>query len=176
VQPLFRDDLAAEIFDKRDIVSNGVMPMAVILFNDNDYPIRVSGDTIELIVGKVRRKTIMPQEAVVRIFGKRGKGTSIPVPIRIPVPVPVPSIPIGKGTSLEDELRDFQHKFLGEKLVEPKSGTGGFLYLRIEKQNLRDKLADAVIYIPDLYSYDTGRPMMFFEIELRPAIEAIPPR
>ena len=37
-EPLFTDALAARAFDKKDVVTRGIMPLALVIFNDNDYP------------------------------------------------------------------------------------------------------------------------------------------
>jgi hypothetical protein len=37
VEPLFRDELAAVVFDKNDIVTRGIIPLAVVIFNGNDF-------------------------------------------------------------------------------------------------------------------------------------------
>src|SRR5437773_11461533 len=41
VEPLFLDSLAAKVFDKNDMVTRGIMPVAILIFNENDFPVMV---------------------------------------------------------------------------------------------------------------------------------------
>jgi hypothetical protein len=168
IDALFRDSLAAQVFDKDDIVTRGIMPIAIIIFNDNDFPVAVHGGTIQLLQGEDRIRTLDPQEVVIRLFSKGNKGGWIPQPL------PRRTSP---GKINEDAMDDFEHKFLGEKLVEPHSKAGGFLYVHIpENKDVTGYLTKSRIYIPDVYREDKGEKMIYFEIELKPAVDAAPAR
>jgi len=49
VVPVFTDALATKTFDK-NIVSDGIMPMAIAISNNNRFGVDVYGNSIELIV------------------------------------------------------------------------------------------------------------------------------
>ena len=111
---------------------------------------------------------VLPEIAFRRIFQQTYRP---PQEVRIPSPVPFPRIQITKSNAAAFD--DFLYKYLGIKRIEPKALAAGFIYLPVENgANLRQDLAEAQIYIPDLYRVDTGAPMMFFEIDLKPAIDA----
>lgn len=167
IEPLFLDSLAAKVFDRDDVVSRGIMPIAVAIFNGNDFPVAVEADSIELSLGEEKLRTLAPGEVVPRLFQKK-EGR------KVWIPNPVPRIPSAVGPDAE-ALEDLDHKFLGTKIVAPGSKGGGFIYMHVgDRKDLRDALATSQIYIPDVYRQDTGDKLIYFEIDLKPAIVAAP--
>ncbi len=128
VQPLFQDALAARVFDKSDIVTRGIMPVALVIFNENDFPVQVDGAPAELIHEEDRLRTLEPAQVVHRLFSKDKRN--------VWVPQPVPRLP-GGGRPDTEAFDDFEHKFFDRKM-------------------------------------DTGAPMIYFEIDIRPAVDAVP--
>jgi hypothetical protein len=167
-EPLFRDDLAARVFDKGDIVTRGIIPFAIAIFNDNDFPVQVDARSVELVSGGERYRTLLPMEVVARLFQKSGKGVRLPQPI--------PGISLGGGDSTREALQDFEQKFLAGKIVPPRGSAGGFLYFEINIKALQPYLADSQLVLPDIYREDDGSKLIFFEIEMKPAVEAAPAR
>ena len=159
VQPLFTDELAARVFDKPDMITRGIMPLAVLIFNDNGFPVEVDGLTIELIHGSDHLKTLSPNEVVYRLFRKDRSWLS---------KARIPKLPRSELNA--DALDDFDSKFLMEKIVAPHAKGGGFLYLHIESNDLVSYLAQSTLYIPKVYRRDNGSRMIYFEIELKPSI------
>jgi hypothetical protein len=167
VEPFFSDALAAQVFDKNDIVTRGIMPLAVIIFNDNDFPIRVDGLSIELIYAEDKIRTLLPNEVVYLIFGKEKSW------IRQQIPIPQNS----RSGLNQDALNDFDAKFLSEKTIAPHEKGGGFLYMPInDSKNIGTLLGNAIVYIPKIYRQDEGTRLIFFEIGLSAAINATPKR
>lgn len=164
VEPLYKNELAAQAFDKNDIVTRGIMPLAVIIFNDNNFPIAVDGGSIELIQGEEHLRSQPVNEVVQRLFQKGGRVSLNPLPRR-------PSLDSGN----QDALQDFEHKFLGNKIVWSHDKGGGFLYLQLPGvSDLAAYLSKAQVYIPEVTRQDTGAKLIFFEIALKPAIDAVP--
>jgi len=165
VVPMFTDALAAKTFDKKDIVSSGIMPVAIVISNNNGFAVDVSGDSIELLVKGDHIRPVRPEQAIMRIF----QHTLPTQEVRVPSPVPFPRIAIYRSNA--DALDDFNYKHLGVKRTEPNSVTAGFVYMPVKGfANLSEALEDAQIYIPDLYRADTRQPMMFLEIDLKRAV------
>jgi hypothetical protein len=167
VEPLYLDALAAQVFDKNDIVTRGIMPVAIVIFNDNDFPVEVEGASIQLLRNDDRLRTLIPQEVVHRLFSKDGKKAWIPNPI--------PKLPT-VGVKLNDPaMEDFDRKFFGRKVVMPREKAGGFLFFKLpEKEDPRAYLKAAKIYIPKIARNDTGAELIFFEIDLQQAVSAAP--
>ena len=159
VEPLYTDKLASRAFDKDDMVARGIMPLAIIVFNDNDFPVEIDGPAIELIRGRDRIRTIGPEEAVARLFRKK-KGW---------LPTPVPRLPKSQLTT--DALYDFEAKFLMDKIIGPKEQGYGFLYMPIRNpRDLASYLSESTVYIPNIYRLDNTSRMIFFEIALDAAL------
>jgi hypothetical protein len=160
VQALFNDTLAARVFDKSDMISRGIMPLAVVIFNDNDFPVEVDGLSIELTHGDDHIRSLSPNEVVARLFRK--DSTWLPRISRTP-----------RSELNTAALDDFDSKFLMDKVVAPHDKGGGFLYLHIpESKDLLSYLSNCVVYIPNVYRRDKDTRMIFFEIGLGPAVPA----
>jgi hypothetical protein len=156
-EPLFTDALAARVFDKKDIVTRGIMPVAIVIFNDNDYPIEVDGLSIELIRDDEHYRTLTPTDAVTRVFGKDTSRLNRSIPKVVD----------------EDALKDFGDKFLMDKVVAPHDKGGGFLYMRIySPEELAAYLSTAVVYIPNIYRRDDSSRLIYFEIDLKAAVSS----
>ncbi len=166
VDPFYSDALAAQVFDKADVVARGIMPLAVIVFNSNDFGIDVDGKSIELIQEEDRIRTIDPLLAVERIYASKQSS-----PVRIGSPVPLPKITVTRSHA--DACQDFKDKFFTlMRHVDAHATGAGFLFLPVlQPATLNKALAGARVYIPNIYRSDNGRSLMFFEIDLKPALE-----
>lgn len=159
VEPLFTDALAARVFDKPDMVTRGIMPLAILIFNDNSFPVEVDGLSIELIQESDRIRTLSPNEVVYRLFRKNKTWLSKSKMPRL-----------SRSELNADALDDFDSKFLLEKIVAPHDKGGGFLFLHIDSSDLPSYLSKSAIYIPNVYRRDNGSRMIYFEIGLDAAI------
>lgn len=166
VDPLLTDALAAQVFDDRTIVSRAVMPLAVIVFNDNDYPVEVDPASIEVLAHGARMLPLKPEEAVHRLTTQTRRkigGIGLPGGIRIKF-----------DTAETALLQDFQRKWLGFKKVEPHTTGGGFVYVPVTAgKDLKAMLAEGRVYIPKVFRPDTGASLLFFEIELKSAVDGM---
>jgi len=163
VEPLFTDALAAQVFDKDDIVTRGIMPLAIIIFNDNNFPIEVDGLSIELIHEEDHIRTLAPNEVVYRLFRRDKSWISQPIP------------KLSRSELNKDALEDFDNKFLMDKTVAPHDKGGGFLYVHIrDSKDLPSYLSNAIVYIPKVYRQDNGSRLIFFEIALNAAVNVTP--
>lgn len=163
VQALYTDELAAQAFDKGDMVTRGIMPLAVIVFNGNDFPVAVDSEGIELINGADHLRSMLPGEAVSRLFQKSKKS------VWIPQPVPVPKLP-SPTTPDRSASEDFDSKFLGTRVAPPKGVACGFLFFQTPSNDLRSYLQHSRLLVPRIYRQDDGRRLLFFEVELEPSI------
>ena len=161
VHTLYNDELAAKVFDAKDMVTRGIIPLALVIFNDNDSPVVVEASAIELIYDDNRLHTLLPGEAVSRVFQKGKKSVWLPQPI--------PRLP-SDGSVDEAARNDFEFKFLSTRIVPAKGKASGFLYFQLPVKGATDYLRRARIYVPRIYRQDTGNPLIYFEIELEPSI------
>jgi hypothetical protein len=159
VEPLFTDALAARVFDKPDMITRGIMPLAVLIFNDNDFPVEVDGLSIELIHESDHIRTMSPNEVVYRLFRKDKSWFS---KSRMPR--------LSRSELNTDALDDVDSKFLMEKIVAPHDRGGGFLFVHIDSNDLVSYPSKSIVYIPNVYRRDDGSRMIFFEIALDASI------
>jgi hypothetical protein len=160
VEPIIADSFAARLFDKKDIVTRGIMPLAIIIFNDNDYSIEVDPLSIELIRGEEHYRSLAPDEAVNHLFGKAAS------PLR----------GSGPKTANREALDDFSGKFLKDAAIPAHGKAAGFLYIRIyNPRDLPDYLSTATVYIPNIYRGDDGSRLIYFEIDLKTALKSVKP-
>ena len=159
-QPLTDDARAAQVFDRKDMVTRGIMPLAILIFNDNDFGVEVDGLSIELLWEGERIRSLTPADAVGRLFGRTASGPGQPA-----------------RPSNRKALEDFDDKFLSRKPVPARGAGGGFLYLPLgERTNLPASLAGAVVYIPRHNRQDDGSRIIYYEIDHKPAVsDAGPP-
>ena len=163
--PLLSDTLAAQVFDKSDMVTAGIMPLGIVIFNDNDYAVKVQADSIEVIGDSDRVQTLAPFQAVSELF-KKGRGKSYGVPDS--------RMPGARDSGNPEALRDFEVKFLGAKVVPAHGKEGGFLYIHPPTKDLRSFLSKARLYVPDVYREDNGSRLIYFEFNLQPAVDVQP--
>jgi hypothetical protein len=155
VEPLYRDAMAGQVFDTDDMVTRGIMPLAIIIFNDNDFPVEIDGLSIELIHGNSRLKSMAGKEAAYRSTKKDKSWFPQPV-LRVP-----------QTEQNQDALSDFEAKFLGSKIVGPHAKGGGFLYIYTRDSiDIISLLSKSVVYIPNVFRLDNQSRMMFFEIDI----------
>jgi hypothetical protein len=161
--PLFRDNLASQVFDKTDIVTRGIMPVAVIVFNDNDFPVEINGASVELILDEQHLLTLAPEQFVPALFKKGASklGGLNPLP---------------RGASVDntnaDAQEDFDHKFLANRTVAPRTVAGGFLYFRVpQTPTLPGQVSLATLYVPEIIRSDNNKRFMYFEIDLKAAVD-----
>jgi hypothetical protein len=160
VEPLFSDALAAQIFDKKDMVTRGIMPLAIIIFNDNDFPVEVEGLSIELIYMDRHLHTLSPDQALARLYKNEKSWENQQLPR------------ISKTKLNEDAIADFESKFLWNKIVAPHDKGGGFLYMQaFALGNPAEYLSKSRIYIPNVFRRDNRSRMIFFEIDLEAAMK-----
>ena len=162
IDVLYQDPLAASIFDKNDMVTRGIMPVGIIIFNENNFPVSVEGGTIEVLWENERIHSLQPAEVVQRLFKKSGRNIFAP-------PQSGPQLPKVDLPALED----FERKFIQSKSIPAHDKGGGFIYLNVrDPKNIRDYFTNARMYIPDVTREDTGSKMIYFEVELKPIFEA----
>lgn len=160
VEPLLTNAAAAQVFDKSDMITRGIMPLAIVIFNDNDFSIEVDGMSAELIHKDQHIRTMPPNEVVYRLFRNDKTWKSQPTP------------KLSRADLNTDALDDFDAKFLMKKSIPAHGSGGGFLFLHIpESEDLASYLSQSLVYIPKIFREDKGSRLIFFEIELAPAFK-----
>jgi hypothetical protein len=147
-------------FDLKELEQMGIVPVHIIISNDGEDPIAISGQDINLLDSSNRSFEALPVDEVVRaIVYKEGPRTS-----RNPSPLPFPRGSGRRGDAFEIET-DLTNKALRELRVSPRTNSGGFVFFRLP--NNRMKLEGYKVYIPEIRNVKTRQSLLFFEIDLK---------
>jgi len=168
-EPLYTDALAARVFDKKDMLSRRILPLALVIRNDNDFAVELSSECVELILEGRRLKTLDPMQTLHKLYGRPSLLTA-PAPSGKnqprQIPSSLPKVP-------KEAIQDFKQKFFGHKTVFPHFAEGGFLFIPIPHAgDAAAQIANSRVYIPDVNPVGKGNPIMFFEFDLKPAMSA----
>ncbi len=148
-------------FDLKEMEKLGIIPIQVIVTNDGEDTISVSGQDINLLDSNNRSFEPLPVDEVVRAVVFKGGS---PRTSRGPSPLPFPRGGGRKGDAFEIET-DLTNKALNDLRVPPKNTRGGFVFFRLPDNRMR--LGGYKVYIPEIRNLKTRQNLLFFEIELK---------
>jgi hypothetical protein len=172
--PLTDKEQSKANFGKADPIPVGVLPVEVFLKNDSQQPIRVDIDTIQLTVhtehsGRQDIDWLSAQEVATLIVHPEGVVPKKPQHI---AGIPLPS----SDKKVEKLAATLRPLTLDGEVVAPMSTLHGYLYFNVaHEMNLAN---GASIYVPNVYSMPSLKPLMFFEVRIGkkqpPATQATP--
>ncbi len=157
--PLTDIPRAKDIFGKANPIDAGILPVQVYLRNESAQPIRVNIDTIQLVVhlmsgGRQDLDWLSAQEVAAAIAHPGG----------IPPKQPhrIAGLPLPSGDKKADKLAEIlQPLTLDGEIIAPMSTLRGYLYFDVSHELKLAKTAS--LYVPDVFSMPSGKPLMFFE-------------
>jgi len=154
-----------EIFGKDSFYAAGIVAIDVYFKNDNDSPIRLNPDTIQMVIsqpGQERQRldALSPEEVADRTLLKAESN------IRAHRPFPFPSGSSGSGRSKDwvSMTTTLHAVALGTDILPPHATTHGFLFFDMNHDF--DAVRNSHIYIPDLAFMTDKKALFFFEIDL----------
>jgi len=147
-------------FELKELEQKGIVPIHIIISNEGEDPIAISGETISLLDSNNRSFEPLTVDEVVRsVLYKPGQHSS-----RTPSPLPFPRGRGRQGDAFEIET-DLTNKSLRETRVAPRANAGGFVFFKLPNNRMR--LGGYKVYIPEIHNVKTRRSLLFFEIELK---------
>jgi hypothetical protein len=161
--PYETNDKIKTAFDIKDMEKLGVVPVNVIITNESDDTILVSGQDINLLDEKNRSLESLNIEEVVHAVISKGKSPSTRGPAP-PSRLPVPQREGSRGDAFEIDM-DFNNKALKELKIAPKTTASGFVFFRLPDRQMR--LAGHKLYIPQVKNLRSKEDLLFFEIEIK---------
>ena len=137
------------VFDTKKLYQKQIMPVLVVVENNNDFAIRVSGSNIYLSDAGVNRRSI-PYTQVLLAIAKRKKSSYSPH-----------EDVLLRNIKNKNMVADFERKNFGEKLIAPHSDDFGIVFFELIQLN-----AGVRIYIPNITNLETQQYLMFFDFDL----------
>jgi hypothetical protein len=139
----------------------GMLPVFLVISNDSDQPISLSGMSAELIT--VDRTKLLPASAddlYRRLSHPSARGTSYPIPF--------PGRKV-KGSVSKQAREEIVNSRFAARAVEPHSSQCGFLFFDVS--GISTPLAGAHFYLTDVHDAG-GSELMYFEILLEKYLSA----
>jgi len=139
----------------------GFMPIFVIVTNDGNQPVELSGMKAQLVT--VNRAKLAPanEEDIARRLTRPSANTN-----KYPIPFPTKKI---KGGLSKQAMEEIQNAQFVAKAVEPHSTQSGFLFFDVS--DLSTPLAGAHFYLTGVRD-SKGNELMYFEIPLEKYLSA----
>ena len=146
---------------RQDYFSQALLPVFVVVTNDGDAPLSLTGMTLELDLGHARIQPASEND-ILRVMAHPRQ----PGPSKIPIPVPLPHKSDKRAQKISDELELAQfHAFA----IEPHTSRGGFFFFDIS--NISAPLSSARLIVSHIKN-GSGNELFYFEIPLEEGVSA----
>jgi len=151
--PLFTDTLASKVFDRKGLLGRGILPVALIIRNDNDFAIEIDAESVEIAFDNRHVTTLEPLQVIHKLYSRP---LLLSTPRATQTPFPLPRVP-------KEAVADFQQKYLGNMRIFSHSNEGGFLFFPVGNPA---NLAGTRIYLPHVRRIGSQSQILFFEFNL----------
>jgi len=166
-KPLVTEAAYKEQFTGKTPYEAGILALEVFIRNDNDKPIRLTLETVRLLV----ERSGQPRQ---RIELLTAEDVADRVLLQTPTDPRLPRLPI--GNRIPDSSRDKNWKEFAARIkaagppsdIGPKVTVRGFLFFDIASHY--DWLTDARLDIADVAFMPSNEALFFFQVDLAPAI------
>lgn len=146
---------AKELFDTDKLHERGILPVLVVLQNNNDFPVYVDGSRIFLVDPE---GTQWPPLSFVDVL------------LEITLNRPLSSYSTKKDLLVRQTVRkemylDFEQKAFGERIIPPYGSDRGVVFFQHPGG---ETLQGFRLYFPEVINFKEKEPLMFFEFDLQP--------
>ena len=153
-------------FGKKSPYEAGIVAINVYFRNDNDKPIRLNLDTIQLAIAqpgmeRQRLGPLSPEDVADRTLLNKA---SNPIIRRRPLSFPGTVSNSGKSKEWNELATTLRSISLGTDVLPPHATTHGFLFFDLNHEF--DAIRHSQVYIPDLTFMTDNKALFFFEIDL----------
>jgi hypothetical protein len=156
--------IAAEPYDTRqkesifrvDYLSHGILPVRLIVTNNNNRPISLRDARILFLTAAGDRIQAAEPEDVERLMTRKEREGA-----KLPMPGPLPAIKLKPRASNKQIERDFNTFGYQSLVVEPHTTRAGFLFYDVS--DLDHPLRGAMLHLRKLRDAD-GKELFYFEL------------
>jgi hypothetical protein len=157
-----------EVFGKSSPYTAGIVAIDVYFRNDNNAPIRLNPETIQLVIsqpGQERQRLgpLSPEEVADRTLLEANPN----VRARRPFPFPGSSSTTGHSKNWTEMTNALHSVALGTDVLPPHATTHGLLFFDLNHDF--GAIRNTHLYIPDLAFMTDNKALFFFEIDLADA-------
>ena len=148
----------------------GFLPVEVIIFNQRSEIIQVNVGRIKIIGFDNQFEQVDPQAVAEGLYPR--PEVDRPKPSRLPTPWPrKPKVKKDKKRAQREEAEAaLRSRQLRAALVAPGGYARGYLYFDLRGKSI--DLAGSSLYVPRVEEETTSERLLFFEISLKPYVEA----
>jgi len=152
-------------FGKKSPYEGGIVAINVFFRNDNDSPIRLALETVQLVISspgeeRQRLEPLSPEEVTNRTLFASGPKS----PTQRRFPFPTPGSASSKGKAWDEMASSLRSIVLSSEILPPHATIHGFLFFDVNHQF--DAVRRSQLYIPDLSFMADKKALFFFEIDL----------
>lgn len=157
-----------EVFGKNSPYVAGIVAIDVHFRNDNNLPIRLNAETIQLVIsqpGQDRQRLgpLTPEDVADRTLLTANAN----IRARRPFPFPGSSTTPGHSKDWTEMTTTLRSVALGTDVLPPHATTHGFLFFDLNHDF--GAIHNTHLYIPDLAFMTDNKALFFFEIDLADA-------
>ncbi len=143
---------ARQVFDTKKLIEKGILPVLLVVENNNEFAIRVRGDQILLVL---EDGTNVPPLPLLEVL------------LEIHLDKPLTGYSTRKDVMVRQIVKpemymDFEHKFFEEKLIAPHSSDYGIVFFPYPETDLEK----CRLYLPEIENLTADENLMFFEFPL----------
>ena len=152
---------ARQLFDTDKFARKRILPVLIVVENNNDFVVSLDGRAIFLIDGAgTHHRPMHYLDVLADLNNKRRPPIST-----FPAPVPGRRGSRRIKVASEEMLADFEQKDFGEKLIAPYTKDLGVVFYEIPWDGW--DLSKSRFYLPEVYNFSAKEPLVFFEFEVR---------
>ena len=152
---------ARQLFDTDKFAKKRILPVLIVVENNNDFVVSLDGRAIFLIDGAgTEHRPMHYLDVLADLNNKRRPPIST-----FPSPVPGRRASRRLKVASDEMLADFEQKSFGEKLIAPYSKDFGVVFYEISWDGW--DLSKSRFYLPEIFNFSSKEPLVFFEFEIR---------
>jgi hypothetical protein len=158
--PRLTQEGVEELFDTKKMLERQIMPVVVVIENQNDFAVSVNESDIFLVdAAGTHIPSISFDVVLARLLANprsRRSGGELPDPRMI------------RRYANKNMVHDFEHKAFGEKLIAPHDSDYGVVFFPLPPNG---DLSGTRLYFPQVHNVTDHEMLMFFEFDLGKAKE-----